>query len=45
MPTRATVPSRRSVRWAAQNGPRGLHGGGAVLVPGSANDPERPRPW
>jgi hypothetical protein len=38
---RPTLPWASRVRSAAQNGPRGLPGGGAVLLPGSANDPLR----
>jgi hypothetical protein len=39
---RPTLPTPAAVRMAARNGPRGLPGG-ALLVPGSANDPERTR--
>jgi hypothetical protein len=38
-----SLPSRLSVRAAAEAGPRGLR---AIIVPGSGNDPERGRrPW
>jgi hypothetical protein len=36
------LPAPLAVRMAARNGPRGLPGG-ALVVPGSANDPERLR--